>query len=102
MYLRRRAEIVDGYPDGTFRPRHPLTRGQFANMSVSGPGVDTVTPVVSTFGVPGTSPLSTFSMYQSALRVSTNAAAARSTSVAGSGAASRKPAVCRKHRNQGE
>ena len=121
------AEVADRHPDGTFRPCHPHTRGQFTKMSVSGLGVDTVTPVVSTFGEPGTSPvsksscavpsrelrattphsrpgiglkgpdispLSTFSTHQSALRVSTNAAAALSTSVADSRAASRRPAVC--------
>ena len=30
------ATVADGYPDGTFKPTNPVTRGQFAKMSVSG------------------------------------------------------------------
>ena len=43
------ATVADGFPDGTFRPGSPVTRGQFAKMAVSGLGVDTAEPVTATF-----------------------------------------------------
>ena len=43
------ATVADGYPDGTFRPSNPVTRGQFAKMAVSGLGVAPADPALATF-----------------------------------------------------
>jgi hypothetical protein len=37
-------EIIDGYPDGTFRPDSPVTRAQAAKMLVLAKGWDLVNP----------------------------------------------------------
>src|SRR3990172_8630674 len=43
------ATVADGFPDGTFRPTNPVTRGQFAKMSVNGLDVPTLDPAIPTF-----------------------------------------------------
>jgi hypothetical protein len=43
------ATVADGYPDGTFKPANPVTRGQFAKMAVSGLDLATSDPATATF-----------------------------------------------------
>lgn len=43
------AGVADGYPDGTFLPVVPVTRGQFAKMATRGLGVATADPGAPTF-----------------------------------------------------
>ena len=43
------ATVADGYPDGTFKPANPVTRGQFAKMAVSGLDLATANPAAATF-----------------------------------------------------
>ena len=43
------ATVADGYPDGTFRPKLALNRGQAAKMVVDGFGIATKTPPAPTF-----------------------------------------------------
>ena len=41
--------VADGYPDGTFRPNNPVTRGQFAKMVSGGLAIPTLDPATPTF-----------------------------------------------------
>lgn len=41
--------VAEGYPDGTFGPAQPVTRGQFAKMAVEGSGIPKVNPPVRRF-----------------------------------------------------
>ncbi len=43
------ATVADGYPDGTFKPANPVTRGQFAKMAVTGLDLATLDPIAPTF-----------------------------------------------------
>lgn len=43
------ATVADGYPDNTFKPGNPVTRGQFAKMAVSGLDLPTANPATATF-----------------------------------------------------
>jgi 5'-nucleotidase/2',3'-cyclic-nucleotide 2'-phosphodiesterase/3'-nucleotidase/5'-nucleotidase len=55
--------IVDGYPDGTFRPNHNVTRGQLAKIASNSAGFND-TPTGQQFeDVPPTGPDSTFYVY---------------------------------------
>lgn len=42
-------EVAQGYPDGSFRPNDPVTRGQFAKMAVQGLGIPTQNPPTPSF-----------------------------------------------------
>lgn len=43
------ATVADGYPDGTFKPALPVTRGQFAKMAVNGFDLEPQDPATPTF-----------------------------------------------------
>lgn len=43
------ATVADGFPDGSFHPYDPVTRGQFAKMSVNGLGLPHESPSAPTF-----------------------------------------------------
>jgi hypothetical protein len=43
------AVVAQGYDDASFRPRHPVTRAQFAKMCVSGLSIAEAEPVAATF-----------------------------------------------------